>query len=172
METFQISSITVPTCSICTEPYNGVHTPVSLTACGHMFGNYCINEWARNNLKNGGACPLCRAKLVVQPTAYERPVVISQIGRAWMRDLGTGHDDLMGIVWEHIWNTFQGKVPPDSLVSSTTAKILSHAGYPSIKTSPDKKLLDMVEVELESYYFELEHIAKIMAAVTSCFRAQ
>jgi hypothetical protein len=51
------------TCLICIHPYHStnvdgnVETPV-ITACGHVFGDECLEEWLQGN--GAGSCPLCR----------------------------------------------------------------------------------------------------------------
>jgi Ring finger domain len=51
------------TCLICIHPYHcknvdgTIETPV-MTACGHIFGNSCIEKWLKP--ENAYTCPLCR----------------------------------------------------------------------------------------------------------------
>ncbi len=58
------------TCAICLHPYHSrnfdgqIEKPV-ITACGHVFGDQCINHWLKAPVKTGcgPTCPVCRFEL-------------------------------------------------------------------------------------------------------------
>jgi hypothetical protein len=55
-----------PECSICFELYDDEeHTAIRLekTACTHVFGRPCLQEWVNSRMQNAHQCPSCRQSL-------------------------------------------------------------------------------------------------------------
>lgn len=55
-------------CSICLEEYKIGSEQLQLTTCKHVFHNFCVRTWVKQNLHNGSlkaACPLCKTAIKV-----------------------------------------------------------------------------------------------------------
>jgi hypothetical protein len=55
-----------PDCSICHDPYDDDEHPairLDETACTHVFGRPCLQEWVNSRMQNAHRCPSCRQSL-------------------------------------------------------------------------------------------------------------
>jgi len=56
-----LKSLEVLQCIICLEQYGGVHPPITLPNCHHLFHYHCIERWISTANNTHNQCPTCRA---------------------------------------------------------------------------------------------------------------
>jgi hypothetical protein len=79
-------------CWICKEEFVGCR-PVE-TACGHIFGDTCLQSWLQGGQQNSETCPYCRADLGITDFKKLLPGHLSMLVQQWYDYVDEDRTDL------------------------------------------------------------------------------
>ncbi|RMZ73166.1 RING finger domain [Pyrenophora seminiperda CCB06] len=114
-------------CPICQDPFTTKHVAIRIKACGHQYGENCLELWLRRKDATG-TCPLCRGVLFkaspnllaraqmrdamrdLMPDAPVSPTRFVEYYRHATNVLRSAHDGFLSRLWTQLQRKSNGEV--------------------------------------------------------------